>query len=223
MSKSFVRTRKCDACQHPEFLLFFDTAVPQADIQILTSFLEESVEEGTRYNDKDLITIGSMLFRVSIVNDSLTLEEPDLQSLPIEWKEGITESMKLLRLQKDIAESVGLEDEIESPSIRSSLLIGADLTQQDEQLVLERVKTSDSDSGWFVGRRDSVLDYDDEGNLKRISVYQAILNWPKIAGFLALPAGCRVDISATNSQFARNGRPLQIKPGSFVDVLANIP
>lgn len=220
MSNTVVTTTKCSAHEHPEFTLVFDTSVPQADIEVLTSFLEESVAEGTRYNEGDLITVGSMLFRVRRIEDTLAIEEPNLRSLPIEWTQGVTRTMQLLRLQKDIAESVGLEDEIDPPSIRCSLLVGADLTQQDEELVLDRMESSDCDSGWFVGRKESELNYDDEANLKRISVYQGILNWPTIGGFLALPAGCRVQVSGRMPRFTRNGRNLEVKSGSLIDAPA---
>lgn len=223
MSEKATTTTRCSAFEHPEFYLVFDTAVPQADIDVLTSFLEESVEKGTRYNEGDLITIGSMLFRVARIDDLLALEEPNLQALPIEWRRGVTRSMQLLRLQKDIAESVGLEDEIDPPSIRSSLLVGADLTPEDEELVLDRMDSAETDSGWFVGRRDTVLNYDDEAALKRISVYQALLNWPKVSGFLGLPTGCRVEITGTKSHFTRNGSTLEITSGSLIDVLAKSP
>ncbi len=220
MSKHLITTTKCSAYEHPEFLFECDSAIPQADIDIFTSFLEESVENGTRYNEGDLILFGSMLLQIAKVNDSLTIAEPDLQTMPIEWKQGVTRSMQILRLQKDIAESVGLEDEFDSPSIESSLLVGADLSQHDEDLVLDRTESADSDSGWFVGRQDSALNYDDEASLKRISVYQTILNWPQISGFLALPAGCRVEISGRKPRFTLNGRNLEIKPASLIDALA---
>ena len=217
MSRQFIATTKCSAFHHPEFILWVDTEVPQADINILTSFLEDSVGKGTHYNEGDLIAIGSMLFRVARSNNSLSLQEPDLQSLPIKWKQGVTRSMQLLRLQHDIATSLGLQDELDPPSIRYSLLVGSDLTPQLEEFVLDRMEPADSDSGWFVGRQNSVLNYDDEGSLKRISVYQAIVNWPKIAGFLGLPAGCRVELSRSNLHFTRNGSPLDIKSGSLVN------
>lgn len=220
MSNNTVTTTKCSAFEHPEFALDYDTAVPRSDIEVLTSFLEESVAAGTRYNEGDLITVGSMLFRVTEINGSLTIEEPNLSSLPIEWRQGVTLTMQLLRLQKDIAESVGLEDETDPPSIRYSLLVGADLSQHDNEFVLDRMKTSDSDSGWFVGRLNSELNYEDEANLKRISVYQAILTWPNIGGFLALPAGCRVEVSGRKKCFTRNGRDLEIKSGSLLDAFA---
>ena len=198
----------------------FDSAIPHVDINALVSFLEDSVAEGTRYEDGEIIKFGSMLFRVAYLDDSLTLQEPDLQSFPIAWKLGITQSMKLMRLQKDITESVGLVDEIDPPSICGSLIVGIDLIQEGETFILERVEPVDSDSGWFVGRNDTVLDYNDEANLNCMSVYQAILNWPQIAGFLALPAGCRIDLLGPITVFSRNGQPLEVKKGSFIDIIA---
>jgi hypothetical protein len=222
MNIRFITTTKCCAFQHPEFLLKFDAAIPKGDIDVLTTFLEESVENGTLYNEGDLITLGSMLFRVARFDNSLTLEEPDLQSMPIKWRQGVTRSVQLLRLQKDIAESVSLDDEIDPPSIRCSLLVGSDLMLEDEEFVLDRIKPGDSDSGWFVGRRDTVLNYDVEASLRRIAVYQAIMNWPRIAGFLGLPAGCQVEICGNRSKISRNGSTIEIKTGSFMDVLSKI-
>lgn len=220
MSNNVVTTTRCSDYDHPEFALVCDASVPQADIKVLVSFLQDSVAEGIRYKDGDLITAGSMLFRVAMIKDTLFIEEPNLLSMPIEWRQGVTRTMQLLRLQKDIAESVGLEDKMDPPSIRYSLLVGADVTPLDKEIVLDRMKASDSDSGWFVGRQESQLNYDDDSSLKRISVYQAILNWPQIGGFLALPAGCRVELSGWKPRFTFNGRNLEIKSGSLIDALA---
>jgi hypothetical protein len=96
-------------------------------------------------------------------------------------------------------------------------VVGADLTQGLDQLVLERSEPYGSDSGWFVARLDTKLDYDDAANLRRISIYQALLRWPRVAGFLALPIGSRVE-AAERSHISHNGEPLEIRKGSFLDI-----
>jgi hypothetical protein len=219
MNNDSVSTTQCEKFRHPEFRLTVDSYIPRIDIGVLVSFLEESVENGSRFADGETISFGSMLLRVASIDGSFSLEEPDLKSLPIVWKNGVTQSLKLLRLQKDIAESVGLNEEVDPPSIRCSLLVAADMTQDCQAFVLERTSPVQSDSGWFIGRLDTQLDYRNSANLNRQSVYQAILNWPQIAGFLALPAGCRVDVSLAKTLFSRNGEPLGIKKGGFVDFL----
>jgi hypothetical protein len=217
MSSTRTVTIKCSGYNHPDFQLVVDSAVPQVDVDVLASFLEQSVQEGTRYGDGQTIDFGSMLFRLVTSDGFLTLQEPDLRTIPISWTEGITNSMKLLRLQKDIGESIGLGDELDFPSIRCSLLVGADLAEGLDTLVLERSEPDGLDTGWFVGRLDTEIDYNDPANLRRISVYQAILDTPLIAGFLALPTGCRVEISGQSTTLSYNGQPLKIQKGSFMD------
>jgi hypothetical protein len=217
MNQMITVTTRCSEWKHSEFRLEFDSAIPQADVYALVSFLEESVQAGTRYDDGQMIEFGSMILRLAVSDDVFIVEEPDLRTFPISWKVGITQSMRLLRLQKDIAESVGLGDHLEFSSIRCSLLVGTDLIEGLDMLILERSEPHASDSGWFVGRLDTKLDYNDAANLHRISVYQAILNWPRMAGFLALPAGSRVETSERLT-ISRNGQPLEIQKGSFLDV-----
>ncbi len=220
MGMKVVATTRCFAFGHPEFHLVCDAAVPRADVDVLAFFLEESVENGARFDVGDLVAMGSMLLRVAMVGESFTLEEPDFRSMPIGWVEGVTRSMRHLRWQRDVAASVGLDGEIDLPSIRSSLLVGADLSPRDETIVLDRMKSDRSDSGWFVGRSDSALAYHDEASVNRMSVYQAMVHWPKIGGFLGLPAGCRVETGGRSPRITRDGRALEIKPGSLIDALA---
>ncbi len=212
-----MRTTRCSAWNHREFRLEFDSHIPQVDVRMLVSFLEESVQAGTRYKEGETIDFGSMILRVAAAGDLFELEEPDLLGIPISWTVGVTQSLRLLRLQKDIAESVGLGDDLDFPSIRHSLLVGGDLAEGLDTLVLERTEPANSDSGWFVGSLDGELDYNDAANLRRISVYQGILSWPRIAGFLALPAGSRVEASS-RLQISRNGLLLEVSRGSFLDV-----
>jgi len=219
MTRQRVTTTSCSKWQHLEFHVEFESGIPAVDIEALVSFLEATVKAGTRYAEGELIAFGSMILRVAEMENALTLQEPDLQSIPISWNDGITQSMMLLRLQKDVGESIGLEDELDPPSIRSSLLVGADLSKRLGGCILERSEPAEADSGWFVGRLDTELDYSDEANLQRISVYQAILNWPNIAGFLALPAGCRVEVSGASRVFSRNGQVLEIQERSFLDMV----
>ena len=223
MSERAIVTTKCSRHGHPEFTLSCDSSAPMVDVQALASFLEESVGGGARYVEGEFIAVGSMLLRVTRINDTLAVEEPDLVAMPIEWTPGVTRTIRLVRLQRDITESVGLEGEIDPPSIRSSLLVGADVTRTDNDLVLARGDVCDGDTGWFIGRRDSLLTYDDQSNLTRISVYQAMLHWPIVGGLLALPAGCRVEMSSREARITREGRNLEIKSGSYLDTLGDEP
>jgi hypothetical protein len=208
----------CARYNHPDFQFIVNALVPHEDVSVLVSYLQDSVQEGKRYEDGEMMQFGSMLFRFVKAGDFLILQEPDLRAIPIVWTDGITNSMKLLRLQKDVAESVDLGDAVDFPSIRGSLLVGADWAEASDTLVIERSEPEGLDSGWFVGRIDTRLDYNDPANLRRVSVYQAILDAPRIAGFLALPAGCRIEIARQSTTLSYRGQALTIRKGSFLDV-----
>src|SRR5262249_29298694 len=117
----------------------------------------------------------------------------------------------------DVAESVGLGDELDSPSIYHSLLVGVDLTEESNSFVLERFEPRASDSGWFIGKLDSQIDYNNAENLRRISVYESILNWPHVAGFLGLSPGCRVESSSEQLEISRDGKKLEIQKKSLLE------
>lgn len=210
-------TTRCSQYQHPEFRVAYDSTIVQGDVDTLVSWLEESVAQETRFKVWETIAFGSMLLRVAAMDGDLALEEPDLQSFPIEWTLGVTQSIKLMRLQKDIVESVGLDGELDFAEIRSSLLVGTDLANDTEAFFLERAERVGSDSGWFIGSLETELDYNDPANLDRLSVYRAILDWPQVAGFLGLPADCRVEVTGSTLLVSRSGEPLEIKKGSLLD------
>jgi hypothetical protein len=227
MSRARTVTIDCSEHKHPDFRFVVDSAIPKVDVDNFASFLEESVREGTHFADGEHIQLGSMFLRLATSDGFLTLQEPDLRTMPISWTdgitdpvtwtEGITNSLKLLRLQKDTGESLGFEDELDFPSITSSVVVGADWTEGLDTLFLDRTESEPEHSGWFVGRPDGEIDYDNADNLRPISLYQAILEAPHIAGFLALPTGCRVLMSKQSLTFWHDGRPLKIIKGSFLD------
>jgi hypothetical protein len=213
-----VATTKCSELNHREFRIEFESAIPRVDVNLLICFLEQSVQKGTHYGEGQIIEFGSMILRLVAAEEYLDIYEPDLIGFPIAWTKGATQSLKLLRLQKDIAESVGFENDIDFPSIRHSLLFGADLSKEANAFVLERFRPMGTDSGWFIGRYGSQLDYNDPTKLQRVSVYQAILNWPRVAGFLALPAGVYVKLSSEVFEVSRYKMLREIRKGSFLDV-----
>jgi hypothetical protein len=212
-----IVTTRCSEWKHPEFRLAVDPAIPDCDIDAFKCWLEESVASGARFEAGQIIQLASMLMQISSADGHLVLEEPDLRSVPIVWTAGITRSLRLTRLQKDVAESVGLGVGMDFPSIRHSVLIGVDLSSHSDAFILDRLEPAASDSGWFLGRLDSQVDYNEPANLYRTSVYDAFVRWPKVAMFFALPAGSRVEMSPNQLALSRNGLRLELRTGSFLD------
>ncbi len=147
-----IITTKCSQSGKPEFLISCDDAIPRDDVDWLISFLERSVRDGAVYESDQLIQIGWMINTLSMGNDGLlSISEPDLRSLPIKWKSGVTETLRHLRLQKDTADSLGLSAYVQIPSIRESAIVATDVDAKKARFIFERAECTSSDSGWFIG------------------------------------------------------------------------
>jgi hypothetical protein len=215
-------TCECAKQSHAEFDIIFDSVIPDEDVDWLVSILQQAVRDGMRCTHGELLELGSMLLRLNLVEGRFVIEEPDLRGIPIAWTHGVTESLKRLRLQKDVADSLGLLSEINFPTIRQSVIVGKDLETMSREFVLDRLPPEASDSGWFIGKLHPQLDYNDPSNLVRISVYQTILNWPPAAWFLALPEGTRIEVFQKGFMVFRNEERLFPRKGSLLDLSNNI-
>jgi len=209
-------TTKCNRFEHPEFRLVFDSSVPSVDVDWLIRLLEEQVTTGAKFCDRETIELGSMLFRVEFEDGILILSEPDFKQFPIVWTQGVSNNLRNLRLQKDIYESFDFDDEMALPSILQSMIVGTDLSPLAKSFLLSRVQCSGADSGWFVGRPDSKLDYNNPDNLRRTSVYQAMIDFPSIVACLGLPSGLTVEISQSQIAVSREGVRSPVRPNSFL-------
>lgn len=216
MSKKQIVSIDGSAFDHPDFELELDANIPQGDISALADFLRDSLKDGVRFNVGETIEFGMMLLRIEKLNRALTLQEPDLRGIPINWTFGATNSLRIMRLQRDVGDSVGLREELQFPSIRSSLLRGVDVEPGRHVLFLNRSQFDGLDSGWFVGLLSSDTDYENPANLQRESVYQAMLWWPNIIGFLALPFGCRIELTEHSIDIYRGDKKLTAKAGSLL-------
>ena len=205
----------------PEFQILCNESVSDRDVNWLVTSLEKTVRDGTRYVDGDLLALGSALLRIRARAGTLILQEPSPGEIPIQWRDGVTDSLRLLRLQKDVAESLRQLDRIDFARLRESLLMGIDVGHDAQEFLLERAERNVSDSGWFIGLLCSGLDYGDPDNLRRVSVFEAISNCPRIAGFLALPTGTRVVLAKDRVTVTYFNEPLIPTKGSLLDAAAN--
>ncbi len=135
----------------------------------------------------------------------------------ITWVNGVTQSLRLQRLQKDIAESVQLGTLADYPAIRHGLIVGTDLDQTSHEFVMERFDGNENYSGWFVGRLDTSLDYNQPQSLTHMSVYEFLLGWPQLGGFLGLPTSSYLELKPQTLRIQHLGNLLEVAPGSFLD------
>lgn len=193
---------------HAEFDIEFLNALARPDIESFIRGLECTVRDGDVYKDGDLVQLGCMLLMVRSIDGRLNVLEPDMVTFPIVWTPGVSRSLEILGSQRSIAELVGLAKQMDFSSIRHSLVQGIDVDSSVSEFVMERCGPNDSDSGWFFGRLDTKLSYNNPSHLCRVSLYEAILLCPSITKYLALPSGCRVEHWAHRSNIYRYGKQL---------------
>jgi hypothetical protein len=209
------QTRSCHNFDHKEIKFSVGEAVMPSDARWLVASLEESVAAGTRFEVGQLFQLGWMLTKYESEDGFLTFVEPDMQSLPISWARGLTNTLLQYRIQCDTAESLGVPNVF--PSIRQSLIVGVDLRSATTGYVLER-QISEDDSGWFVGNYDSELDYGQPEALERMSLYELALIAPKLIMFLGLSAEIRITFTNRHLDIKFNGSSLNLKAGSFLEL-----
>jgi len=210
-------TTTCQLYGHPEFEIEFDPEVAlQTDVDLFVSYLIDQVANGVRYEPNQLIQVGWMMVRVEKSKEKITLFEPDFEEFPIKYVRGVTNTFRDLRLQKSTAESVGLEDKLDFPTILHS---GISCTRHEDSmyLVMDRTDAENRDSGWFIGCDDPNHDHNDPANLRRTSLYELVRSKPGCILFLALPTGSfiRTKIDSIEIQFEK--RLMQIKEHSFLE------
>ena len=214
-----IRTSSCSRRKHFEICLTFDPDVAaKADVERLKAFFEASVAKGAKFRAGQTFQIGWMttLF-VQRADGDLGITEPDFASLPIRATESVTSTVKHLRLQRDVCGGFGLADEEEFPSIRDSAIVAIDVPQGCEELFLARSAPSDGDSGWFIGPRETDLDYREASNLRRCSLYEIAMLVPASIRFLALPEGFEVMLSGGTARYKRFGEDVVPSPDAVVD------
>ena len=216
MAKLFV-TKECQIFGHPEFrLTVTDDHVPDVDIQWLQHYLTTAVAQGESFLPGQIVRVGWLPNQVRRATDGfLTLEEPDLHTLPLRWIKSVTATLTSLRLQKDICESLFDTADLHIPYFDDWTII-CNRLDKNSPFVMSRAQIKTGDSGWFLG---CALEHNHEDvhNLARLSLYEVIVQYaPGALGYLGLPEGCFAYISSEIPIIDRGGDPLAFKAGSFL-------
>jgi hypothetical protein len=163
-----LTTSKCGQHGHPEFVLEAGkTSIPEVHLRELV----RTIEDGSVFKPGDTFQVGWMWTLVQPYDASrLTLREPDMESIPIRWVPGVTETLWHRMVQVYTLDSFSLRQEINMPHFRHTLLVCTRFAQP----VFMMTRTSPSqknkaDSGWFVGCYGDDHDHNSPANLLCLS------------------------------------------------------
>lgn len=215
-----ITTQNCKAHGHLELALAYDPAqVLESDVRWFASTLEWMVGSGSRFGAGESVQLGWSALWVSEMEDGvLGFEEPDMRSMPVMRQPGLTQTLRHLRLHKDVVESVLPADAAAFPSFRQACLVCTRLASS-AGFIMDRQNPADADSGWFIGCRDKDHSHNQPDNLEKVSLYEAaIVHCPAALPYLALPAGILVAFDRMPTIF-KDRQALNLRRGSFLDRL----
>ena len=213
-----LATCGCSQYGQPEILIEYEPqGVIEADVAHLVATLEQMVRSGSRFEPGQSMALGwSLVCFVSRADGRLGFEEPDFRSMPIQRVAGLTSTLKHMRLQREVVDSVLSVDEVQFPSLRHGCLVCKEVAETGG-FMMERADAQELDSGWFIGCLNPAHRHDVIENLERVSLYEAVVQRRlPILPWLALPAGTLVCHGDQGLVIQRQGQPLEVKPGSLL-------
>src|ERR1043166_2346156 len=171
---------------HPEIVLAFDPEmVIPPDVDWLENVLSQQMAAGSKFKPGQTIQLGWLFLKVFEKGTRLVLAEPNFAEIPMKFVPTVGRGLMQLRLQKSVAESVGLAERADFPSPLQACLTCARLNDRVD-FVMERFDKSGNDSGWYLGCDNADHDHNDAKNLARRSLYEVACYRPECIPFLAL-------------------------------------
>jgi hypothetical protein len=147
---------------------------------------------------------------------TLALFEPDFESMPVRFVDGVSNTLLHLLLQKSVAESLGLDGELVAPSLRDSAIVCTEFGSA-ASFVMSRATPKAADSGWFLGCDNPAHDHQSPDCLRRVSLYEAVTRHAdRTIPFLALPPDSFVGFGGAVPYFSRGETELAIRPDSYL-------
>lgn len=156
-----------------------------------------------------------MLTKLEATADGfLRITEPDMEAIPIKFIDSVDNTLKHLRNQKDVVESIVPTLGSDFPSLQQSAVVHAEY-KSASHLLLTRNPAHGADSGW------SLTDPRDEvgSPILRISLYQLGVDRPDLIKFLALPPGLQVLLDGLQIHVTGPDGEIQPVPGSYLEAL----
>lgn len=195
-----------------------DKLVPDPDIDWLLDYLQSEFGASTWPTEPMLLQVGMMLLQIRNSGNRITIFEPDMISLPIVFVEGVTNTLRILRSQKDAHKSLQMDSEMDFPEIRQ-FATQCRKWEDAASYVLERSSPNGNDSGWYFGCQNPEHDHENAENLKNVSILEIAMNYSDLVPFLALPSGSAVLVENDKPHVYFNGEEKLPRLGSFLSRL----
>ena len=181
-------------------------------------WIENYIAGGAEISDGQTLQIGYSLVRCTVKLNILRLESPEFGSMPIRWDANMAPVFQILGWHKYIPESFSFAPDI--PTLGQTAIVGKNFDQFP--MFGNRLdSTNPNDSGWFFGSTLDNVNNNDPDQLSTVSLYEAMLSIPQMVPYLSMPTDCQIMFNSQTPEILKAYEPLEIKPGSMVDMLHN--
>ena len=211
-------TQKCREHDHLEISVQCeDTPALSPSLRWFLEWVESEVAGGRRFLPEQTVQVGWSVLEIRQRTDgTLAMFEPDFHSMPVKFVDSVSNTLLHLLLQKSVAESLGLVEELALPSLRDSVIVCTEFGSTDG-FVMSRVAPEGADSGWFFGCDNEAHDHQSPDVLRRVSLYEAATRHDdRTIPFLGLPPDIFVGYGGAVPYFSRGNTELAIRPGSYL-------
>jgi len=177
------------------------------------SWLDETITQGAKYRAGENIGFGFVVNRLVDNQDgTLSLSEPDFVSYPTKYVPGISQSLRLISLQKFYLS--GFEQPVKASVVNISQEVYVHKDYQSfSTLRMQRMPPQQNFSGWVLFPDTDQPPALTPENFQAISIYQLILQRPVLSQYFALPVGTvlATDAQGELAKAALGGQPLTRK------------
>ena len=193
----------------------YDDAVLEQDVEWFLNYSCSIFDSNIRLKTSTIIQVGMMLVKFKNTGEEIEVFEPDMIGIPINFTKGITNTLRILRLQKDVYESLDINTDIAFPNLREAIVQCAEW-EDATSYILERTESSGNNSGWYIGCTNPEHDHEDPKNLKTTSIYDILISHRDILPFLALPSNTAVLVENDRAYVSFEGVEKPPKLGSYL-------
>lgn len=215
------RTTRCTAAGHREITIQLVADSPLPDLhRILIDYFEAAVARGSKFLPGQTVQLGWAVLKLCERADgTIGVQERELTP-ELAWTEQVDRALRDMWLQREIASSVGLQDQLAFPRQDDGALV-ADCTHDATEMILTRIAAADSPDG-FSGWMLACTEDHDHGERSYVPLLAIAATHPALVQLLALPHGTSVLALFREKSNAPAGM-LRIEPHVFRDGAEIVP
>lgn len=218
------QTQRCHEHNHPEIRIQVEVVIPDEDCEWFLNTLENMVANGSKFEDNQTLQLGWGLVKfVATQGDAgveiLEIHEPDVQQIPLNFVAGVTVTLRYIRAQKDVLDSLAVEAELDFPNLISAIVVHKNY-QDITSINLLRESKQEQLSGWWLFDMTEPEKTHENEDFKPISIYELAINRPDLVQYLALPVGAVVSLRKDEPiRVFREDEELSIREESYLAAL----